>query len=172
VVKVESGVKVPHLELEGVDEVSARVFRAFMTVLRLHRRHMTRVFAECGQHPGQAVCLHVIAMHQPVTQRDLADALHLSRPTVSRMLRGMEKAGLVERRTDSVDQRLTRVSLTSAGEAAEREQRTTAAEVVNGTIGTLPEADRRELARLLETLAASFSTAIEARAANGEGSRP
>jgi DNA-binding MarR family transcriptional regulator len=149
----------PHLE--GVDELSAEVFRALHATLRLHKQLMTRTLAAHGTHPGQATCLRLLAVHDGITQRDLADALHLARPTVSKMLQAMEKAGVVERRPDETDQRLTCVKLTAAGRALERDLRAVAADYVNETIGTLPEGDRRELARLLDDLAASISRATD-----------
>jgi DNA-binding MarR family transcriptional regulator len=149
----------PHLE--GVDELSAEVFRALHATLRLHKQLMTRTLAAHGTHPGQATCLRLLAVHDGITQRDLAEALHLARPTVSKMLQAMEKAGVVERRPDETDQRLTCVKLTAAGRALERDLRAVAADYVNETIGTLPEGDRRELARLLDDLAASISRATD-----------
>ena len=149
----------PHLE--GVDELSAEVFRALHATLRLHKQLMTRTLAAHGTHPGQATCLRLLAVHDGITQRDLADALHLARPTVSKMLQAMEKAGVVERRPDDTDQRLTCVKLTAAGRALERDLRAVAADYVNETIGTLPEGDRRELARLLDDLASSISRATD-----------
>jgi DNA-binding MarR family transcriptional regulator len=77
------------------------------------------------------------------------------------MLQGMEKAGLIERRADEADQRLTRVFLTGAGRAAEKQMGVAAAEYVNATIATLPEDDRRELARLLDELGACITAASE-----------
>jgi DNA-binding MarR family transcriptional regulator len=158
------------LELEGVDELSARVFRAFMRTLRLHRQLMIRTMAEHGAHPGQAMCLHLLEANEGITQRDLAEALYLARPTVSRMLRGMERAGLVERSPDARDQRLTHVHLTAAGRDLAGELRSVAAAHVSETIGSLPEGDRTELARLLEDLGASLSHAIAARTGVAEAS--
>ena len=152
------------MELEGVDDLSADVFRAFINTLRLHRQLMRRTLGGHGTHPGQGICLHLIAAHGHSTQRDLADALHLSRPTVSKMLQAMERSGLVERRPDESDQRLTRVELTAAGRSLEEELRVVTARLVNETIGALPEDDRRELARLLGELAAVMRQAIGARA--------
>lgn len=154
----------PLIELEGVDELSASVFRAFINTLRLHRQLMRRALAGHGTHPGQGICLHLLAARGESTQRDLADAMCLSRPTVSRMLQTMEKAGLVERRPDESDQRLTLVELTAAGRCLENELRAVTAGFVNETIGALPEDDRRELARLLAELGASIRGAIGARA--------
>jgi DNA-binding MarR family transcriptional regulator len=150
-------------ELEGVDELSTRVFRAFMNTLRLHRQLMIAALTELDTHPGQAICLRFLSANDGITQRDLADALHLARPTVSRMLQAMEKAGAIERRNDEHDQRLTHVYLTERGHEVEAAFRTVSAGVINETIGSLSERDRHELERLLEAFGDSASRAIAAR---------
>lgn len=161
--KADAAFKLSLVELEGVDELSARVFRTFLNALRLHRQLMIATLAEHDSHPGQAICLRFLSANDGITQRDLADALHLARPTVSKMLQAMEKAGAIERRPDEHDQRLTRVCLTAAGHELETELRTVSAAYINKTMGTLPERDRRELGRLLEALNGSISAAIAAR---------
>ena len=148
-------------DLQGVDDLSSHVFRAFLGTARMHMQLMMRTMAETGTHPGQAMCLRLLTVNDGISQRDLADVLHVARPTVTRMLQGMEKAGLVERRPDEADQRLTRVFLTGAGRAAEKQMGVAAAEYVNATIATLPEEDRRELARLLDELGACITAASE-----------
>ena len=155
--------KLSFVELEGVDDLSYRVFRAFLTAMRLHRRLMIASLAQSDTHPGQALCLRFLSGNDGITQRDLAAALHLARPTVSKMLHAMEKGGAIERRPDERDQRLTRVHLTAAGRELETQLRVVSAGYVNETIGTFSERDRRELARLLEALNASITQAIAAR---------
>lgn len=150
----------PHVELAGVDDLSAEVFRAFITVLHLHRRYVMKTLAERGAHPGQAFCLRLIGDRDGITQRDLAAELHLARPTVTRMLQSLEKAGAVVRRPDEADQRLTRVRLTPAGRALLEDHRGIVSGYVNQTVATLPEEDRRELARLLDELAAGMRRAL------------
>jgi len=151
--------------LDGVDELSSRVFGAFIGALRLHRRLMMQVLADRGVHHGQAMCLHLLVANDDIAQRDLAKAMHVTPPTLTRMLHSMEKAGLVRRRPDAADARLTRVELTDAGRAEEKEMRAAAAEYVNATIGTLTKDDRRDLARLLEALGATIERASAAREA-------
>ena len=152
-----------HTDLSGVDDASsALVFRAFLNAMRLHRQLMVKTLTARGSHPGQAFCLRLLEAHDGTTQRDMAETLHLARPTLSRMLRAMEKADMIERRPDATDQRLTRVFLTPMGRDRERELRAVASDYVKQTIGTLPENDRRELARLLEALATSISRALAA----------
>jgi len=153
--------------LDGVDDLSSQVFLAFLVTLRQHKRLMLRTLAGRDTHPGQMFCLHVLAGHDGLSQRELAEALRLSPPTVSKMLQALQKAGAVERRHDAADQRLTRVFLTPAGRDLEGQMRGVVAEFVNETIGELPENDRRELARLLGELGASMSQALARRGVEG-----
>ena len=152
-------------ELAGVEDVSsALVFRAFLNTMRLHRQLMIRTLTARGSHPGQAFCLRLLGSNDGTTQRDMAETLHLARPTLSRMLRTMEKANMIERRPDATDQRLTRVYLTPSGRDRERDLHAVASDYVKQTIGTLPEEDRRDLARLLDAYAQSISRALAAPA--------
>lgn len=141
-------------ELEGVDELSAHAFRAFLATARLHFKNMMTAMAGGHTHPGQAMCLRLLSVNDGASQRDVARMLHVTPPTVSKMLSTMEKSGLVERRSDEADQRLTRVYLTDAGRERSAEMGAAVGEYVNATFATLSERERRELARLLEKLGA------------------
>lgn len=143
---------IPPPELEGVDELSARCSHAFHRAFRLHGRLLMRAMAAHGIHHGQALCLRLLAAGEGATQRDLARALHVSPPTVTKMVGSLERAGLVRRHPDAADARLVRVELTDAGRTQERRMHAVAGEFVNGSFGALDAADRRELARLLEKL--------------------
>lgn len=139
-------------ELEGVDDLSAEAFRTFIVTARLHFKHMLAAMAGSRAHHGQAMCLRMLSVNDGATQRDVARMLHVAPPTVSKMLSTMEKAGLVARRPDAADQRLTRVYLTEAGRALEREMGIAVGGYVNATFATLSEDERRELVRLLRKL--------------------
>ena len=147
-------------ELADLDEASAALFRAFGQALRLHRQFMTRRLGETDIHPGQAACLGVLAHHDGIAQRDLAEALHIAPPTLSRMLQSMEKNGLVERRDDEADQRLSRVYMTDAGRAVAREMRAAMADHVPVAVAALSDEERVELARLLDKLSASIARSL------------
>ena len=112
-----------------------------------------RMAASRGTHPGQAICLRLLATEEGLTQRDLAQRMDLSRPTVSKMLHAMERGGVVARTPDPADRRLTRVVLTPHGRRLERALRGVAADYVKQTFGALPAADCEELVRLLDGLA-------------------
>jgi DNA-binding MarR family transcriptional regulator len=145
------------LELAGVDDLSAEAFRAFVTTARLHFKQMLASMAGSRTHHGQAMCLRLLSVDDGATQRDIAFELHVAPPTVSKMLTAMERSGLVERRPDATDQRLTRVYLTEAGREREREMGLAVGAYVNATFATLPSDERRELVRLLGRLRESIA---------------
>ena len=61
--------------------------------------------------------LNALRSEPPRTQADLARAVGIEGPTLTRHLDGMEQAGLVERRRGTPDRRAVQVELTRAGDA-------------------------------------------------------
>ena len=139
-------------QLEGVDELSLAAFRALRDVMRMNGHAMAKRFAAKGAHMGQAACLRVLDGNDGCTQRDMADILHVSRPSITGMLQAVEKSGAIVRKPDENDQRLTRVYLTDKGRAMAVDLRRVLADYITETIGQMPEKDRRDLARLLGEL--------------------
>jgi DNA-binding MarR family transcriptional regulator len=147
----------PELEaapgFENVDPLTAQVFHALGKVMHLNRLVLLRIIAPQGLQFPEVFALSLLSRHDGISQRDLAEILHLSHPRVSTILLTLETNGAVVRREDEIDRRLTRVFLTSEGQTQEKEQRAVLSDYVDRTIGALPEADRRELDRLLGELA-------------------
>ena len=148
-------------DLKDLDEASVAVFRAFGNAVRLHRQFMKKRLGDSDVHPGQGVCLNILARHDGISQRDLAEAMHVAPPTLSRMLRSMEGAGLVERRADESDQRVTRVHLSEAGRALAEEVRAALTDHIPVATAALAPEERAELARLLDKLSASIARSLD-----------
>lgn len=146
---------------EGADPLTASVFSAFKRAMRLNRQLLLRLLAEKGGHPGQAACLWILTEQESMTQRDMAEALHLAPPTVTAMLQKMERAGYVERWDDETDQRLTRIRLTETGKAFSQELRSVHADYIAMSVGAMSQKDQKELARLLDALGDSVSSALD-----------
>jgi MarR family transcriptional regulator, organic hydroperoxide resistance regulator len=87
---------------------------------------------------------------------ELACAAGVSAPTATRMLGGLERAGLVERRTCPRDRRVVRVALTPPGarRMASKRERTNARR--EALYRSLDPEERAQAARLLERLAAAI----------------
>jgi MarR family transcriptional regulator, organic hydroperoxide resistance regulator len=118
---------------------------------------MVKRLAQEGGHPGEVFCLKILSQHDGMSQRDLADRLNLSRPWITKMLQSMEKAGVVTRLADDLDQRVTRVYLTPAGRIREAELHAVWADYLNETVGFLSEDERIQLDGLIRILADRIS---------------
>jgi DNA-binding MarR family transcriptional regulator len=137
------------LDLPALDGDPRALLREFMGLMHLQRLVLFRAFAREDLHPGQAHCLRMLGQCNEITQSALAEMMVLSRPAVTRLLQRMERAGLIWRRTDDTDQRITRVGLTSAGQLRLARMDAVVDEYMDATLARLPENDRRQLARLL-----------------------
>jgi MarR family transcriptional regulator, organic hydroperoxide resistance regulator len=87
------------------------------TVCRLHHSRAFGVFEAIGLYRGQPPVLKMLTERDGRTHTELAEQLHVSPPTISKMVQRMEKASFVVRKPDEHDQRVSRVYLTEAGRA-------------------------------------------------------
>jgi DNA-binding MarR family transcriptional regulator len=148
------------LENSEVDPVTAQAFHALGRLFHLHRQAMRRRLSNPGAHHGELIGLRLLATSEGMSQRDLAETLYLSRPRVTHILQGLEKAGAVRREVDPDDQRITRVFLTAEGSRQELENRAAFEEFVNRTIGKLSDQDKLELTRLLDEVSRHIAEVV------------
>lgn len=97
-------------EVRSANDVAAPLRLA---ITRMARR--LRQEADPGLTPSQLAALASIERHGPLTPSDLAQLERISRPTATRILRGLVAAGLVERRPDPADGRSVQVEIEEAG---------------------------------------------------------
>jgi DNA-binding MarR family transcriptional regulator len=95
-------------------------FRALTSIRRIVRRvasHSRHLARETGLTVPQLLVVRAIdeLTDEDVTVAAVADAVHLSRSTVSVVVERLVKAGLVNRDRSVVDRRRVRLSLTEAG---------------------------------------------------------
>lgn len=73
------------------------------------------VDADVAIDPIHIPALYILGLQGPSRAGDLASALHVTRPTMSKQLILLERAGLIERHTDSADRRVTIIRLSPTG---------------------------------------------------------
>ncbi len=112
-------------------------------------RAFNDALAEAGGSPPVWLVLNSLKSEQRRTQLDLARAVGIEGPTLTRHLDGLEEAGLVERRRDTGDRRAVRVELTPEGERLHAELRKT---VVAFNKRLTAGFDEQELSRLQQAL--------------------
>jgi len=90
------------------------------------------------------------------TQTELGESTYRDRPTMSRILAGMEKRGLVKKKTDPDHARIWRVYLTARGRALREDLVPRARELVRRSLRGIPPKDlevtRVTLRRMFENL--------------------
>jgi DNA-binding MarR family transcriptional regulator len=82
---------------------------------KLLRIQAHALLEEIGLYGGQQFVLMALWEKEGITHSELAEQLHVRPATITNALKRMERAGFVERRQDTEDQRVSRVYLTDAG---------------------------------------------------------
>ncbi|NLB35966.1 MAG: winged helix-turn-helix transcriptional regulator [Clostridiales bacterium] len=80
----------------------------------VHRYYICKTVPQ-GVYFGQPPILEYLNSHESCTQRELADYLMVSPPSVTMSIKRMQKAGLVEKSTDERDMRYSRIRITEKG---------------------------------------------------------
>ncbi len=119
--------------------------------MRFHSQLLFKLTSEKGIYPGQAVCLWFISKIQVSVNESLAEKIR-STPTVTLMLQKLEKAGLVIRKEDERDQRLSHTYLTNAGVDTLNVLNSILAEIINTSLENLSHDEQRNLIRLLDII--------------------
>jgi DNA-binding MarR family transcriptional regulator len=114
-----------------------------------------------GLDPGTFPALHQLAAFGPSRQGAIADALGVDASTVSRQVRALADAGLVESCRDPDDGRATLLSVTDAGRAHLVEHLRARRETLRAATADFTDHERHELVRLLHKLAAALAAPKE-----------
>ena len=93
------------------------IYQLFREMLGWHRRRLGKVLNKYGLYSGQPLILHALERMPNSTQKELADALHISSATITTSLQRMEKAGFLTRASDLKDTRCKRITLTEKGKS-------------------------------------------------------
>ena len=80
-----------------------------------HRNIVDARFREKGIYVGQPPILKYLSEHNDATQKEIAEFLHVSPPSVATSLKRMEESGLVVRLENKKDARRNTVKLTKKG---------------------------------------------------------
>lgn len=90
-------------------------------LMSIDRRFMGKCLGDLqaqGVYPGQIPVLGLLACREGLSQKEIAEKLGIKPPTVNVSVRRLEKTGLLFRRADEKDQRISRNYLTEKGHQA------------------------------------------------------
>ena len=123
--------------------------------LAVHHRMFRAVndeMAGCGLSMARTKVLRRLCEHGPTRQSVLAADFALSPHSITDIVDGLERLGLAERRPDPVDRRAKLVAITDAGRTALDAANATWERLLTQIFGSLSQADRETLLRLLGSL--------------------
>jgi len=100
----------------------------------------------------RASALSVLVFRGPVTMSQLAEAEQVRRPTITRLVDGLERRGLVRRVRHAGDGRVQLVEATAVGRRLLQKGRARRVERLMGGIAHLDAEDQRVLARAAELM--------------------
>ncbi len=118
-------------------------------VCRAHRNRAAEALARVGLYVGQEWILLRLREQEGMPQSELAEVCSVEGPTMSKALQRMERAGLVERREDPADARVSRVYLTEQGRTVTGSVDELWADLERRTVAGLSLEERVLLRRLL-----------------------
>lgn len=110
------------------------------------RQGFNAIAAELDLPPAQALAL--VNLRAPAPMRDLADVLSCDASNVTGIVDGLERRGLVTRRTDPADRRVKHLVLTAEGQRR-RDLLGAKAHARAAALFDVPDGERRQLRDLL-----------------------
>jgi MarR family transcriptional regulator, organic hydroperoxide resistance regulator len=120
--------------------------------VNLYRGQMSDALAHAGLHPGQELVLAQLWRENGLTQAQLAERIGADRAAAARVLKRMDRGGLVRRDRDPLDPRGWRVWLTEHGTALQAEVEASWTQVQRRMLGPLTKQEAATLHRLLTKL--------------------
>src|SRR3954454_23616481 len=134
----------------AIDTETAAAFSAALDdFMRATRRAKGRLGADSELSLSQSPLLEpLLDSPEPMGVRALACAAAVSPPTVTRMLVGLVREGLVERAPSASDRRVVHVALTDLGRARVERKRASIESRRRQIFESLTAGERREAARL------------------------
>ena len=138
--------------------------------LAVHHRMFRAVndeMAGCGLSMARTKVLRRLCEQGPTRQSVLAADFALSPHSITDIVDGLERLGMAERRPDPVDRRAKLVAITDAGRTALDVANATWERLLTQIFGSLSQADRETLLRLLGSLDEAAQRLMAASAAPG-----
>lgn len=137
------------------------LYHVFYQVIGLNYRRSQMLLDKIGIYPGQPPMLFSLLHKDGQSQKELSDKLRVKPATITVMLKRMEKVGLVERRHDADDQRVSRVYITEQGKEACEELKKVMSIIHGECFDNFTEEEKILLRRLLMQVRDNLMKACE-----------
>ena len=102
--------------------------------------------------PEQFLLLDLLWNLGPMSQQKLADTMRKDKNSITKLVDGLERKGLVERRKDSADRRSNMVYPTSKADATKHDTKEKGISMLDGILKGIPEEELRSFLQTLEKI--------------------
>ena len=121
-------------------------------VVGLHHHRTHQLLENQGVYPGQPPLLFALYKQDGQSQKELSEKLGIQPATITMMVKRMAKTGLIERRQDKEDQRISRVYLTKEGEKTRKRVAVIVKELEDECFGNFTAEEKEVLGKLLSKM--------------------
>ncbi len=143
------------------DKFDKSVGKALQLAARLHTARRAEKLTALGLFPGQDVALQALSQGGSMPMSELAAALQVKPPTVSKMISRMSAQGFVERAGSEGDARQVYVALTPKGVEAAAMLAGQWSETEEEMLIRLDGKERKQLRKLLRKVAKTLSKSVD-----------
>ncbi len=119
------------------------------------------LLSEIGVYHGQPPLLFTLEKHNGLSQREIADILNIAPPTITVMLARMEKAGIVFKKKDSKDGRISRVYLTEEGKKLSKETKKAIKTLSEESFHGFTKKEKEDFKKLLDKMGRNLKEKLE-----------
>lgn len=137
--------------MNSTPNAAREALRQFRVIFGAVRQHFKAIEKTCGVSGAQIWAMAALRQTPGMKVSELAQALSIHPSTASNLLDKIEKAGLIRRERNSVDQRVVKLYLTAAGDKALEKAPQPLTGILTHALGQLPD---DALTRLNQDLAA------------------
>jgi len=135
------------------DEVNEQIVEALFKIARNFKGSMHDEFGHSHLTMLQCQALECVKKKKNVHMRDIASHFSTSMPTATALIDKLIAAKLVKRENDDKDRRIVKIFMTKLGDKLLHQIIKRKSEKMNTILSYLPEQDKLELLRILNTLA-------------------
>jgi DNA-binding MarR family transcriptional regulator len=124
----------------------------------LHRIFVHTASSNNGLHYGQLPILEYVQKHERCSQRELADIMHVSPPSIATSIKRMQKAGLLEKKVSEDDLRFTHITITPKGQELANRCRMEFDKIDEQMFKGFSEEEKEQFCNYLDRLIENLST--------------
>jgi DNA-binding MarR family transcriptional regulator len=136
-----------------MEDINEDIIILFFEVMRLSNQYAHSMSDDNSNHMvGQYRCLQVLYMDGDMTQRELADKLHIRATSLSETIVRLESKGFIKRNLSTKDKRTFVVSLTKEGRKAITNNMQHRESLYNEMLITLTDDEKTQFKTILQKI--------------------